>query len=79
LRSKYHYFSFSQEEFVKAIIVCQLIISRAGANTIGEIAALLKASILIPYPFAANNHQMKNARVMEKTGASIIIKQEPIN
>ncbi len=50
-----------------------LVIGRAGAGTIAEITALGKAAILIPYPFAAHNHQLENAKVMERAGAAVVI------
>jgi len=56
-----------------------LVVARAGANTIGEIAKNRKASILIPYPYAANNHQMKNAKYLEKSGSAFVIKQSNLN
>lgn len=52
-----------------------LIISRAGAGTISEITATGKASILIPLPHAAHNHQLHNARFMERAGASSVIEE----
>ncbi len=52
-----------------------LIISRAGAGTISEITATGKASILVPLPHAAHNHQLLNARFMEKAGASAVIEE----
>jgi UDP-N-acetylglucosamine--N-acetylmuramyl-(pentapeptide) pyrophosphoryl-undecaprenol N-acetylglucosamine transferase len=42
---------------------------------LSELTLLKKPSIIIPLPKAANNHQMKNARVIEKHGACIIIEQ----
>lgn len=50
-----------------------LIIGRSGAGTISEITVLGKPSILIPYPFSANNHQLENAKVLESAGAAVII------
>lgn len=50
-----------------------LIICRAGATTISEITVMGLPSILVPYPFAADNHQLKNARVLADRGASEII------
>jgi len=50
-----------------------LVISRAGASTLAEIALCGKASILIPYPHAANNHQEMNARAFVEEGASVMI------
>jgi UDP-N-acetylglucosamine--N-acetylmuramyl-(pentapeptide) pyrophosphoryl-undecaprenol N-acetylglucosamine transferase len=52
-----------------------LVISRSGAMTLAELAAAGKPAILIPYPFAAENHQEYNARSVEKNGAAILVKQ----
>ena len=56
-----------------------LIISRSGAGTISEITATGKASILIPFPHAAHNHQLFNARYLENAGASVIIEDNQLN
>lgn len=50
-----------------------LIISRAGASTCNEIAACGIPSILIPSPNVTNNHQEKNARVLEARGGAVVI------
>ena len=50
-----------------------VIISRAGASTCNEIAASGTPCILIPSPNVTNNHQEKNARVLEKRGAAIVV------
>jgi UDP-N-acetylglucosamine--N-acetylmuramyl-(pentapeptide) pyrophosphoryl-undecaprenol N-acetylglucosamine transferase len=50
-----------------------MIIGRAGAMTLSEITALGKPSFLIPFPFAANNHQEHNARALVKAGAAEMI------
>ncbi len=50
-----------------------LIICRAGASTISEVTALSKPSILIPSPNVTGNHQEKNARVLERRGAAVVI------
>ena len=52
-----------------------LVICRAGATSIAEITALGKAAILIPFPFAANDHQTKNADALDCAGAAVIIKE----
>ena len=52
-----------------------LIISRAGATAISEILHLGKPSILIPYPFAADNHQELNAKVLDNIEAAIMVKE----
>jgi len=53
-----------------------LIISRAGATAISEILFLEKPSILIPYPYSANNHQEINADTLEKKNAAIKVNEE---
>lgn len=47
-----------------------LVLSRAGATTLAEIAVLRKPAILIPYPYAADDHQEKNARYLVEGGAA---------
>ena len=50
-----------------------LIVCRAGATTLAEITLLGKPSVLIPYPFAADDHQRVNAEVLAQRGAAAII------
>jgi UDP-N-acetylglucosamine--N-acetylmuramyl-(pentapeptide) pyrophosphoryl-undecaprenol N-acetylglucosamine transferase len=50
-----------------------LLVCRAGASTLAELAAVGRAAILVPYPFAANNHQEFNARFFTAAGAAEII------
>ena len=56
-----------------------LVVSRAGATAISEILYLGKPSILIPFPFAANNHQEVNAKALDNKGASIMVKEDELN
>ncbi|MDI6839746.1 MAG: undecaprenyldiphospho-muramoylpentapeptide beta-N-acetylglucosaminyltransferase [bacterium] len=51
----------------------QLVISRAGALTIGELTTVGIPSILIPYPYATQNHQLLNAQFLENNGAAKVI------
>jgi UDP-N-acetylglucosamine--N-acetylmuramyl-(pentapeptide) pyrophosphoryl-undecaprenol N-acetylglucosamine transferase len=53
-----------------------LIVSRAGAGTIAELIRCTTPAILIPYPFAADNHQWANARFFEMQGGGLVIAQE---
>lgn len=55
-----------------------LIITRAGATTIAEITALGVPSIMIPSPYVTHNHQEKNAEVLEKQNASVVIKEKEL-
>jgi UDP-N-acetylglucosamine--N-acetylmuramyl-(pentapeptide) pyrophosphoryl-undecaprenol N-acetylglucosamine transferase len=50
-----------------------LVLSRAGASTLAELAATGRAAILVPYPFAANNHQEFNARFFAAAGAGELV------
>ena len=53
-----------------------LVVSRAGAGTIAELIRCTTPAILIPYPFAADNHQWANARFFEMQGGGLVIAQE---
>jgi UDP-N-acetylglucosamine--N-acetylmuramyl-(pentapeptide) pyrophosphoryl-undecaprenol N-acetylglucosamine transferase len=52
-----------------------LIIFRAGSSTLSEIAAVGKASVLVPFPYASDNHQEHNARVFTDAGAGFLLIQ----
>ena len=56
-----------------------LIICRAGATTVAEIKAIGKGVIFIPFPFAADNHQVLNARSLEKAGAAEMILEKDLS
>ncbi len=62
-----------------ALAACDIVISRCGAGMISEITALGKPSILIPFPFATDNHQEYNGRALEKAGAAIVILENELN
>jgi UDP-N-acetylglucosamine--N-acetylmuramyl-(pentapeptide) pyrophosphoryl-undecaprenol N-acetylglucosamine transferase len=55
---------------------CDLVISRAGASTVAEIIAAGKPAILVPYPFAADNHQYYNALFLSQQQAAIVVENE---
>jgi UDP-N-acetylglucosamine--N-acetylmuramyl-(pentapeptide) pyrophosphoryl-undecaprenol N-acetylglucosamine transferase len=52
-----------------------LVIARAGASTVAEIAACGKASILVPLPTSAHDHQRKNARAFADAGAALVMEE----
>ncbi|MDY6790944.1 MAG: undecaprenyldiphospho-muramoylpentapeptide beta-N-acetylglucosaminyltransferase [Thermodesulfobacteriota bacterium] len=56
-----------------------LIICRAGATTVAELASVGKGVIFIPYPFAADNHQVLNARTFTESGAAEMILQKDLS
>jgi UDP-N-acetylglucosamine--N-acetylmuramyl-(pentapeptide) pyrophosphoryl-undecaprenol N-acetylglucosamine transferase len=61
-----------------ALAQADLVISRAGAMAVAELAAAGRASLLIPFPGAADQHQLDNARAMEKAGAARVIVQSEL-
>jgi UDP-N-acetylglucosamine--N-acetylmuramyl-(pentapeptide) pyrophosphoryl-undecaprenol N-acetylglucosamine transferase len=56
-----------------------LIISRSGASTVSELAVIGRPAILIPYPYAMDDHQAANAAVMECAGAAWAVRQEKLD
>jgi UDP-N-acetylglucosamine--N-acetylmuramyl-(pentapeptide) pyrophosphoryl-undecaprenol N-acetylglucosamine transferase len=61
-----------------AYATADLIVCRAGATSLAEITAAGKAAILIPYPWAANDHQTKNAQAMADAGAAVVISESEL-
>jgi UDP-N-acetylglucosamine--N-acetylmuramyl-(pentapeptide) pyrophosphoryl-undecaprenol N-acetylglucosamine transferase len=58
-----------------ALGAASVAISRAGASSLAELAAMRVPAILVPYPAATDNHQLANALAFEKTGAACLIEQ----
>jgi UDP-N-acetylglucosamine--N-acetylmuramyl-(pentapeptide) pyrophosphoryl-undecaprenol N-acetylglucosamine transferase len=56
-----------------------MVVSRAGAIALAEICAVGKASILVPYPHAAEDHQTVNASVLVNSGAAIMVADKEAN
>ena len=67
---------YNMEEMMNLVDV---VISRSGAMTITEIAITGKPAIFVPFPFATENHQEYNARVLENVGAAKIILDKDLN
>jgi UDP-N-acetylglucosamine--N-acetylmuramyl-(pentapeptide) pyrophosphoryl-undecaprenol N-acetylglucosamine transferase len=57
-----------------AYAACDLAVCRAGATTVAELSKAGVPSVLIPYPYAAADHQTENARAMVEAGAAVMIK-----
>ncbi len=67
------------DDVEKAYAWADLIICRSGALTVSEIAAVGVASVLVPYPYAVDDHQWYNGRYLEEAGAAILIRQVQLN
>ncbi|MCQ2416781.1 MAG: undecaprenyldiphospho-muramoylpentapeptide beta-N-acetylglucosaminyltransferase [Oscillospiraceae bacterium] len=69
-------------EYIHDMEIClaaaDIVISRSGASTLSELEAVGRASILIPYPFAAEDHQYHNAMVLGNANAAIVIVQKDL-
>ena len=74
-RQNYYLFNFINN-MADALASADLVISRAGATTIAEITAKGIPAIFIPYPHAANNHQLMNAKGLEIRGAAKVIEEK---
>lgn len=65
-------------DMVAAYQWADLVICRAGAMTLSEIAAMGLPSILIPFPYAIDDHQTANGRFLQQAGASILIPEKQL-
>ena len=66
------------DDMARAYSNAALVVARAGATTLAELCAIGRPSILIPFPFAADDHQAKNAEALEALGASICIRESDL-
>jgi UDP-N-acetylglucosamine--N-acetylmuramyl-(pentapeptide) pyrophosphoryl-undecaprenol N-acetylglucosamine transferase len=69
------FFDDIDERLVKA----QLVISRAGASSIADISVIGRPSILIPYPYATNDHQTANAKGLVDAGGAFVIDEATLS
>lgn len=63
----------------KLMGICDLLVSRAGATTISEITSIGVASIMIPSPYVANNHQYFNALELVEKNAALLLEEGKMN
>lgn len=66
------------DHIAEAFSRADLMVCRAGATTVAELAAAGKASILVPYPSATDQHQFENARALERAGGAVTIEQRDL-
>lgn len=70
-RTGYHVLSFC-DDMAAAYAACDVAVCRSGASSMSELAYVAMPSILVPYPYAADDHQTVNARVFEDAGAAVM-------
>jgi UDP-N-acetylglucosamine--N-acetylmuramyl-(pentapeptide) pyrophosphoryl-undecaprenol N-acetylglucosamine transferase len=63
----------------RRMAAAHLVIARSGASTLAELTVIGRPSLLIPYPFAMDDHQAANAAVLEKAGAAWVIRQDELD
>jgi UDP-N-acetylglucosamine--N-acetylmuramyl-(pentapeptide) pyrophosphoryl-undecaprenol N-acetylglucosamine transferase len=66
------------DQMPSAYALADLILSRSGASSLTEISLAGIPSILVPFPFAADDHQTRNAEVFEKAGAGLLVQQKDL-
>jgi UDP-N-acetylglucosamine--N-acetylmuramyl-(pentapeptide) pyrophosphoryl-undecaprenol N-acetylglucosamine transferase len=64
------------EDVPGALARADLVVARSGASTVAEITAAGKAAVLIPFPHATDQHQLHNARALERAGAARVIEEQ---
>lgn len=67
---------FNTTELSKIFAKMDILVGRSGANTVSEVASLGIPAIFIPLPWAGQNEQFENAKILEDEGAAIILSQE---
>lgn len=67
------------KDMVEAFTHADLVVCRAGATTTAELIAAGKAAIMIPFPFAADDHQRKNAEALQASGGARVILQQDLS
>jgi len=67
------------DDMAAAYFWADVVICRAGALTVSELCAVGRGAILVPYPYAIDDHQTANAAVMVKTGAGILLQQSALD
>jgi len=66
------------QDMAGAYAVADLVVSRSGATTVAELAVCNRRAVLVPFPFAADNHQEYNARTLAEQGNAEVIVQKDL-
>ncbi len=78
LQRRYVVVEFLDDDLPHVLAAADLVLSRAGASTVAELAALGKPAILVPLPGARGNEQLLNARLLAATGGALVIEQHDL-
>lgn len=66
------------EDMAAAYAWADLVLCRAGASTVAELAVLGKPAVLVPFPHATHNHQLENARTLAEPGGAVLLIQDQL-
>jgi UDP-N-acetylglucosamine--N-acetylmuramyl-(pentapeptide) pyrophosphoryl-undecaprenol N-acetylglucosamine transferase len=67
------------DDMPAAYAQAHLVVSRAGAGAVAELAAAGMPSVLVPFPFAADDHQLRNAEAMQRAGAAVLLEERELS
>jgi UDP-N-acetylglucosamine--N-acetylmuramyl-(pentapeptide) pyrophosphoryl-undecaprenol N-acetylglucosamine transferase len=73
-----HYVTGYCHDMAAAYSLADLVVCRAGASTVSELAVLKKPALLVPYPFASENHQWANALVLKDRHAAEAVDEKEL-
>jgi UDP-N-acetylglucosamine--N-acetylmuramyl-(pentapeptide) pyrophosphoryl-undecaprenol N-acetylglucosamine transferase len=76
LRTRYHVVEFVGEELADVYATVDLVVGRAGAGTVAELARFGLPAVLVPLPGAGGDEQTRNARLLADAGGAILIQQD---
>ncbi|MCX2727692.1 undecaprenyldiphospho-muramoylpentapeptide beta-N-acetylglucosaminyltransferase [Thermomicrobium sp. 4228-Ro] len=79
LRRRYVVVEFLEEDLPDVLAAADLVLGRAGASTVAELAALGKPAILVPLPGARGNEQLRNAQLLAQAGSAVILDQRELS
>ncbi len=63
-------------DMATVMAAADLVLCRAGASTVSELTALGKPAVMVPSPYVTNNHQEKNARILEQHGGAVVVLEQ---
>jgi len=69
---------FYGSKMIEMIKTADLVISRSGGHIVYELAYLAKPAILVPFPWAYNNEQLANAKILSRQGSALILEQKKL-
>lgn len=67
------------DDMPQRMAAVHLVVARSGASTVSELTAIGRPAILIPFPFATDDHQTANAAVLEQAGAAWVVQQRDLS